>query len=84
MLRAQANWLVAQYAVEAFGLIDTAHADDDVRLLVRFKPAPDLHTFFELEQRLSECLSCRVDLLPAESAPADLLRTRVRWLHLDL
>jgi tetratricopeptide (TPR) repeat protein len=82
MLYAQAGWLTAHYNVEAFGLPDTMPASGDLRLLVRFTRTPDLHTFFELEQRLSERLRHRVDLLPAESAAADLLRTQAHWIHL--
>jgi tetratricopeptide (TPR) repeat protein len=66
LLSAQRRWLIEQYAVDTIGISDEQLPGNMVRLRVGFVHPPDIHAFFELEDRLNGVLNMMVDLLPLE------------------
>ena len=68
MLRQQLPTLAETYSVrslEVFGsyVRDEQTAESDLDVLVTFDKAPDLFQFIELENRLSDVLGVKVDLV---------------------
>jgi tetratricopeptide (TPR) repeat protein len=66
LLYAQRRWMMEQYAVDAIGISDEYLPGNLVRLRVRFARLPDIHTFFDLEDRLNGLLNMTIDLLPVD------------------
>jgi tetratricopeptide (TPR) repeat protein len=66
LLYAQRRWMMEQYALDAVGISDEQLPCKIVRLRVRFAHPLDVHTFFDLEDRLNGLLNRTVDLLPID------------------
>jgi tetratricopeptide (TPR) repeat protein len=66
LLSAQRRWLIEQYAVDTLGISEEQLPGNMVRLRVGFVHPPDIHAFFELEDRLNGVLNMMVDLLPVD------------------
>lgn len=77
ILLAMKPYLVNKYSVDnlyIFGSYAREEQTDfsDVDILVDFKNTPDLLTFIELEEYMSEQLSSSVDLVPKRKLKAEL------------
>ncbi len=62
-------YLIQRYAVESLYIFgsyarEEQKDDSDIDILVDFKKTPDLLTFIELEEYLSDKLNINVDLVP--------------------
>lgn len=73
----RAEFAVASLAVFGSMIRDEARADSDVDVLVSFAETPSLFRFLALQDRLTELLGRRVDLV-METALKPRLRDRVR------
>lgn len=79
ILRQQLPLLQERYAVESLGLFGSyvrgeADSESDLDVLVRFRQAPGLIHFVELENYLSDLLGLRVDLVMAEALKPNIGR----------
>ena len=77
ILRAEFPLLAKQYGVISMGLFGStvrgeARPGSDVDILVRFDHTPGLLRFIELENRLSDLLGLRVDLVMADALKPDI------------
>lgn len=77
-LRRQQEWLAHRYGVQKIGLLPPpSQLRPQVNLLLRFEQLPDLQTFFELENWLSELLQTVVDCRPELTSSAN----NVVWIE---
>lgn len=70
-------YLMQKYAIESlytFGSYarEEQHKRSDIDILVDFKKTPDLLTFIELEEYLSDKLNLAVDLVPKRKLKKEL------------
>jgi tetratricopeptide (TPR) repeat protein len=80
LLYGQRRWLMEQYAVNTMGISDEQLPGNMVRLRVGFVHPPDIHAFFELEDRLNGLLNMMVDLLPVDDTLDAASGEHILWV----
>ena len=79
ILREQWSFLAAEYHVRSIGVFGSyvRHEEkpgSDIDLLISFEETPGLFKFIELENRLSDLLGGKVDLVMEESLKPNIAR----------